>query len=276
MLQKISRKILLVVTFVICIHLMTGCFLNKAISQSNSDALSDTVESATVGNNTITNQSESEKEKSISNGHIIVLDAGHQKKDTSEKEPVGPGSSEMKVKDTSGASGVSSGLREYELNLMVAFKLQEELQKRGYDVIMTRTNSDEEISNIERAMVANNVNADAFIRIHANSVDDSNVKGAMTICQSPNNPYNANIYNESRRLSADILDEMVAVTGAKKERVWETDTMTGINWSQVPVTIVEMGYMSNPGEDMLMSTDDYQWRIVMGIANGVDRFISGQ
>ena len=255
---------------------MTGCFLNKAISQSNSDALSDTVESATVGNNTITNQSESEKEKSISNGHIIVLDAGHQKKDTSEKEPVGPGSSEMKVKDTSGASGVSSGLREYELNLMVAFKLQEELQKRGYDVIMTRTNSDEEISNIERAMVANNVNADAFIRIHANSVDDSNVKGAMTICQSPNNPYNANIYNESRRLSADILDEMVAVTGAKKERVWETDTMTGINWSQVPVTIVEMGYMSNPGEDMLMSTDDYQWRIVMGIANGVDRFISGQ
>ena len=201
---------------------------------------------------------------------LIAIDPGHQAHANSGQEPVGPGSSKTKAKVSSGTAGDYTGASEYQLNLDVALKLKAELLSRGYDVLMIRESNDVDISNVERATMANDAHADAFIRIHADGSEDHSSHGCFTICQTSSNPYNADIYPECNALAESVLEGLVASTGAYNRGVMRSDTYSGINWSKVPVTIVEMGFMSNKEEDELMQTEDYQNKIARGLADGID------
>lgn len=210
------------------------------------------------------------------NNRIVAIDAGHQSRGNSEKEPVGPGAAAMKAKVAGGTRGVATGKPEYELTLEISIKLKQELEGRGYTVVMIRETNDVNISNAERAEIANKSGATAFIRIHADGSENSSVSGATTLCPTAQNPYCSAIYNDSRRLSEAVLNNLCQNTGCKKRYVSEVDNMSGINWCQIPVSIVEVGFMTNAGEDMLLSTEEYQWKVAEGIADGVDEFYNRQ
>lgn len=230
---------------------------------------------ASSGDDSSTEESTQET-SNVGEGKLICIDAGHQATPNTDTEPVGPGAEDKKAKVSAGNTGVTTGTEEYELNLEVALKLQSALEARGYTVKMIRTSNDVDISNAARAELANSDKADAFIRIHANGSTDTNASGVMTVCQTKDNPYNADIYDSCKRLSADVLSGMAAATGANSEGVWETDSMSGINWCKVPVTIVEIGYMTNSEEDQKLVTSDYQNLLAKGIADGVDAYFAGE
>ena len=209
-----------------------------------------------------------------SNGHIVGIDPGHQSEniDMSATEPNGPGSSTMKAKASTGTSGSFSGLPEYQLNLNVSLLLRDILEQRGYQVVMTRTDNDTAISNKERAELVASKGAEICVRIHANGDDSSGVSGALTMCPSQQNPYVSSLYDSSNRLSQCIIDSYCAATGFQNRGIIYTDSMTGINWSTIPVTIVEMGFMTNQNDDLKMADSSFQQTMAEGIANGVDAY----
>lgn len=210
----------------------------------------------------------------VSNGRIVAIDAGHQAKGDSDKEPVGPGSSTMKAKVAAGAEGISTKIPEYKLTLSVSQKLKRILEERGYKVVMIRETNDVNISNAERAKIANKSGASVFVRVHANSHDNNTVSGALTMCQTSGNPYNGELHDKSYALSRQITDNLSAATGFKNRGVQETDTMSGINWCSMPVSIVEMGFLSNQEEDQKMAQEEYQEMIAAGIAAGIDAYFA--
>lgn len=197
-------------------------------------------------------------------GISIGLDPGHQRKGNSEKEPVAPGSSEKKAKVSSGTAGVKTRVPEYQTNLDIALQLRDALVDLGATVYMTRETHDVNISNMERALMMNELGADLVLRLHCNGSENSSANGIGLYVTKT-----GGIAEESARAAEFILPAMTAATGARADGIFKRDTYTGQNWSTVPCIMVEMGFMSNPEEDVKLNDPAYQQKLVEGMTEGI-------
>lgn len=199
---------------------------------------------------------------------MIGIDPGHQGKGNSEQEPVGPGAAETKKKVSSGTQGKWSRVPEYKVTLNVGLRLKELLESAGATVIMSRETHDVNISNAERAIMMNEANCDLVLRIHCDGNDNTSVQGASMLV--PVGDYTtAEVQAISAQAGEEILNRFVEVTGAKSRGLRLRSDLSGFNWSTVPVCLIEMGYMSNKEEDLLLASEEYQEKCAEGLYQGI-------
>jgi N-acetylmuramoyl-L-alanine amidase len=201
----------------------------------------------------------------------VCIDPGHQAKGDPRGEPIGPGSAQKKARVSSGTSGVATKNPEYKVNLEAAMILKELLQAKGYIVVMTRENNDINISNAERAEVANKAKADMTIRLHCDSIGNGGKSGAVLIVPSKSSKHTASIYAASFKY-AEFLKKSLHDHGVKVNGIFERNDMTGFNWSRVPVVIFEMGFMSNWNEDRMLSDKNYQRKLMSAVTDALEAY----
>jgi len=204
----------------------------------------------------------------------VAIDPGHDLRANAATEPIGPGSSTLKIKDGGGTHGVASGLREADLNLRVALRLRTLLERTGVRVVMTRTRTaGTSVGNIARARIANRAGAALFLRIHADGSTDPSARGTHTLYPALRKGWTDDVYVESRRAAGVVQRELRAALGFPDRGLQERSDFTGFNWADVPVILVEMGFMTNPTEDRLLATAAYQRRAAVGLCRGTLAFL---
>lgn len=211
-----------------------------------------------------------EQEKPLT-GVKVGIDPGHQAKGNNQKEAVAPNSKKTKPKVSSGTAGVSTRIPEYKTVLEISLKLREKLEEQGAEVYMTRETHDVNISNQERAKMMNAYGVDVVLRIHCDGVNNRSKHGIALYCSKSNA-----IAAESYRACEAILPAVCAVTGAKNNGIVSNDNYTGQNWSTVPCLMVECGFASNPEEDVLLNSEDYQWKLAEGLTQGIVDYIAAR
>jgi N-acetylmuramoyl-L-alanine amidase len=199
---------------------------------------------------------------------LICLDPGHGTPPAvgRQREPIGPGSPVLKEKDGGGAAGEAAVV------LQIAQRTRRLLLQRGYRVAMTRTGPTFRYGsggNVARAEFCSRRHAALMLRIHADGSTDSSQRGVSTLYPALRRGWTDDIYGPSLRAARSIQRALVASTGARDLGLVRRRDLTGFNWANVPVVLVETGFMTNPTERRLLRSAAYQLRIAKGLTAGV-------
>ena len=186
---------------------------------------------------------------------VIVIDAGHG------------------IPDEGAQS--SKGTTEAETNLKIALKLQNLLEQSGSTVILTRSDENaiydidsktlrqKKISDIHnRVKIGNESSADIFVSIHLNKIPQSQYDGWQTFYKEGN--------EQGAKLAKEIQNSLNETIEKDNNRIAKSiDNVYIIKHVEIPTTIVECGFLSNPDEEQLLLNDDYQNKLAWGIYNGI-------
>ena len=185
-------------------------------------------------------------------GDTIIVDAGHGGND--------PGTIGYK------------GTLEKDINLQMAMKLGQALEEEGYNIVYTRT-LDEFVDNTYRADIANESNAKIFLSLHCNSLENNKDVAGLQVLYHPGGLSRLDVptNEEFARL---IMDGILEQKNARDRGIVQRDDLTVLNYTRKPAVLVEVGFLSNPEEEALITTNEYQEKIVKGIVNGVKEYFS--
>lgn len=202
---------------------------------------------------------------------LVCLDPGHGTPPSvgRQTEAIGPGSAVRKIKDGGGAPG------EAPVALAIALRTRTLLQRDGYRVAMTRTGPTYAAGNIARARFCNARHAALMIRIHADGSTDSSQHGVKTLVPALRRGWTDDVYAQSLRAGRRVQTALVRSTRARDEGILFRSDLTGFNWANVPVILVESGFMTNPTEGRLLRTAAYQLKIAHGLTDGAEAFLRG-
>lgn len=160
---------------------------------------------------------------------------------------------------------VFGNVYEKELDLEIAKKLQAKLEKEYSRVIMTRT-EDVNVYLNERARIANRENADLFISIHQNALEDDDITSGIETWYNPVKD------TESKILAQNIQENIIKTTNANDLGIKESKGLIVTQKTEMPSCLVETGFLSSTIERQKLSQDDYQDKIVEGIYNGIKSY----
>jgi N-acetylmuramoyl-L-alanine amidase len=129
------------------------------------------------------------------------------------------------------------------------------------------------MGNVARARIANRAHAALFLRIHADGATDPQTAGTHTLYPALHAGWTDDVYVSSKRAAATVQRELVRALGFPDRGLQPHSDFTGLNWSDVPVILVELGFMTNPTEDRLLATAAYRERAAVGLCRGTLRFL---
>ncbi|MBN1777877.1 MAG: N-acetylmuramoyl-L-alanine amidase [Clostridiales bacterium] len=203
-------------------------------------------------------------------GITVCIDPGHQAEGQYITEEKGPGL-DGSVRSSPGmARGTVTRRMESIVVLEIGFVLRDVLLKQGAAVVMTRETQELYISNIERAQIAADAGADFFLRLHCDNRENENTQGIGIYCPVGSDYARAIADADGWHAMCDILlAAMQGATGQTKGSTRLSNDYIGNNWAKMPSFLIEMGFMSSPVEDLLLSCDAYQRKLAQGMADGI-------